>query len=121
MVGRDSQPKDGGYTMRKLVLTAAFGVALLVPATAGAAPSDKGQCRQDAKAVVIATLSPDEGTMGDAVSDGFYGNEPNEVNGQTVPSQSPGPFVTDPNTGEVSRGATWGDVQKNVIKPACSG
>jgi hypothetical protein len=106
--------------MRKLVLTAVLGTALLVPATAGAAPSAKGQCRQDVKAVVIATLSPDEGTMGDAVSDGFYGNEPNQVDGHTVPSQSPGPKVTLPD-GTVVNGSSWGDVQKGVIKPACNG
>jgi hypothetical protein len=105
--------------MRKSVLTAAFAAALALPAVAGAAPSDKGQCRQDAKAVVIATLSPDEGTMGDAVSDGFYGNEPNEVGGQTVPSQSPGPKVTLPD-GSVVQGPTWGDIQKTIIKPACN-
>ena len=107
--------------MRKLVLTAVLGTALVVPATAGAAPSSNGQCRQDAKAAVIAALSPDEGTMGDAISDGFYGNEPNQVDGHTVPSQSPGPKVTNPDTGEVTRGATWGDVQQNLIKPACNG
>jgi len=106
--------------MRKLVLTAVLGSALLVPATAAAAPSAKGQCRQDAKDATIALLSPDEGTMGDAVSDGFYGNEPNEVDGHTVPSQSPGPKVTLPD-GTVVNGSSWGDVQKNVIKPACNG
>jgi hypothetical protein len=111
-------PSKEGY-MRKLVIGAAVGVMFAVPATATAAPSAKGQCRQDAKDVIIATLSPVEGTMGDAVSDGFYGNEPNEVDGHTVPSQSPGPKVTLPD-GTVVRGSTWGDVQQNIIKPACN-
>jgi|SRR6476661_521158 len=62
-------------------------------------------------------------TVGDCISDGFYGNEPNMADGSTggpseqqpgtkrgnvLPSQSPGPFVTDPNTGEVSRGHSVG-------------
>jgi hypothetical protein len=62
-------------------------------------------------------------TVGDCISDGFYGNEPNMADGSlggpaeqqpgtkggnVLPSQSPGPFVTDPSTGEVSRGHSIG-------------
>jgi hypothetical protein len=62
-------------------------------------------------------------TVGDCVSDGFYGNEPNMADGSlggpaeqapgtqagnVLPSQSPGPFVTDPTTGEVTRGNSIG-------------
>jgi hypothetical protein len=62
-------------------------------------------------------------TVGDCISDGFYGNEPNMADGSlggpseqqpgtkggnVVPSQSPGPFVTNPNTGEVTRGHSVG-------------
>ena len=62
-------------------------------------------------------------TVGDCISDGFYGNEPNMADGSlggpaeqqpgtqagnVLPSQSPGPFVTDPTTGEVSRGHSIG-------------
>ena len=62
-------------------------------------------------------------TVGDCISDGFYGNEPNMADGSmggpseqepgsqagnVLPSQSPGPFVTDPSTGEVSRGNSIG-------------
>jgi hypothetical protein len=62
-------------------------------------------------------------TVGDCISDGFYGNEPNMADGSlggpaeqvpgtqagnVLPSQSPGPFVTDPTTGEVSRGNSIG-------------
>jgi hypothetical protein len=37
-------------------------------------------------------------TVGFCVSDILYGNEPNEdAEGNTVPSQSPGPFVNNPN------------------------
>ena len=62
-------------------------------------------------------------TVGDCISDGFYGNEPNMADGSTggpaeqspgtqagnvLPSQSPGPFVTNPATGEVTRGNSVG-------------
>ena len=62
-------------------------------------------------------------TVGDCISDGFYGNEPNMADGSAggpaeqqpgsqagnvLPSQSPGPFVTDPSTGQVSRGNSIG-------------
>jgi len=62
-------------------------------------------------------------TVGDCISDGIYGNEPNMADGSlggpaeqqpgtqagnVLPSQSPGPFVTDPTTGEVSRGHSIG-------------
>jgi hypothetical protein len=62
-------------------------------------------------------------TVGDCISDGFYGNEPNMADGSlggpaeqqpgtkagnVLPSQSPGPFVTDPTTGEVTRGNSIG-------------
>ena len=67
-------------------------------------------------------------TVGDCISDGFYGNEPNIVGpfapggpaeqppgskgGRVVPSQSPGPQVTDPVTGEVRPGDSVGDVHQ---------
>jgi hypothetical protein len=62
-------------------------------------------------------------TVGDCISDGFYGNEPNMADGSlggpseqqpgtkggnVLPSQSPGPQVTDPATGEVTRGHSVG-------------
>ena len=62
-------------------------------------------------------------TVGDCISDGFYGNEPNMADGSlggpseqqpgtkggnVLPSQSPGPFVTNPSTGEVTRGHSVG-------------
>src|SRR3954470_14616115 len=70
-------------------------------------------------AIVAAAASPalaERGqnglTVGDCISDGFYGNEPNMADGSlggpseqqpgtkggnVVPSQSPGPFVNNPN------------------------
>jgi hypothetical protein len=65
-------------------------------------------------------------TVGDCISDGFYGNEPNMANGapggpaeqapgtkdgNVVPSQSPGPKVTNPD-GSVRPGASVGDIHK---------
>lgn len=65
-------------------------------------------------------------TVGDCISDGFYGNEPNQANGapggpaeqahganagNVVPSQSPGPLKTLPD-GTVVRGNSVGDYQQ---------
>ena len=100
--------------MRKIVLILAsvallsFGVA--GPASAaGPGPTGPG------------------GTTGDCISDGFYGNEPNIVGpfapggpaeqepgskgGRVVASQSPGPFVTNPD-GSVRPGASVGDLMQ---------
>jgi hypothetical protein len=65
-------------------------------------------------------------TVGDCLSDGFYGNEPNIVGpfapggpaeqepgtqaGRVVPSQSPGPKVTTP--GGVVDGSSLGDIHQ---------
>ena len=122
--------------MRKLFSAGATCAALLaVPGVAVAAPSSHGACRQAVHQQLIASSS--EGTVGDAISDGFYGNEPNIVDpyvpdagpnelppgsvaGRVVPSQSPGPKKT-LGDGTVVQGSSWGDVQQNVIKPACNG
>jgi hypothetical protein len=90
-----------------------------------------------AAAAVAMALAPASGlaagngnngpTVGDCISDGFYGNEPNIVDpyspggpaeqepgskgGRVVPSQSPGPKVTNPD-GSVRPGASVGDVNK---------
>ncbi|MEO8548007.1 MAG: hypothetical protein ABI422_06535 [Sphingomicrobium sp.] len=65
-------------------------------------------------------------TVGDCISDGFYGNEPNMANGaaggpaeqapgtnagNVIPSQSPGPKVTNPD-GSVRNGASVGDINQ---------
>lgn len=66
-------------------------------------------------------------TVGDCISDGFFGNEPNIVGpfapggpseqepgtkaGRVVPSQSPGPKVTNPD-GSVRDGASVGDAMQ---------
>ena len=62
-------------------------------------------------------------TVGECISDGFYGNEPNMADGtaggpaeqepgtqagNVLSSQSPGPLVTNPVTGEVTRGNSVG-------------
>ena len=76
-----------------------------------------------ASPVVAAGNAQSGATVGDCISDGFYGNEPNMADGSAggpaeqapgtkagnvLPSQSPGPFVTDPVTGEVTRGNSIG-------------
>ncbi len=113
--------------MRKFLVSGAMGAVLFaVPATAGAAPSDNGACRQFVHDATVAAST--EGTRGDFVSDVFYGNEPNIVGpfapggpseqepgtkgGRVVPSQSPGPKVTTP--GGVVAGPTFGDFQQGV-------
>lgn len=71
---------------------------------------------------LLVTFS-EEGTVGDYVSDGFYGNEPNpeppNPGGETLSSPSPGPKVTLPD-GSVVDGPTWGSVQSGLIKDACN-
>jgi hypothetical protein len=76
-----------------------------------------------ASSPLFAAPQSDRFTVGDCISDGFYGNEPNMADGSpggpseqepgtqagnVLPSQSPGPFVTNPNTGEVTRGNSIG-------------
>jgi hypothetical protein len=68
-------------------------------------------------------------TVGDCISDGFYGNEPNTASGapggpaeqapgtqagNVLPSQSPGPFKTLPD-GSVVSGNSVGDYQQMGI------
>ena len=94
-------------TLKNALRTAAAALILGVPAATATAQS--------------------EGTVGDCISDGFYGNEPNLVDpfapggpeeqqpgsvaGRVVPSQSPGPFVTNPD-GTVREGASVGDIHQ---------
>jgi hypothetical protein len=53
-------------------------------------------------------------TVGDCISDGFYGNEPNVVDGHIVASQSPGPKKTLLD-GSVVQGNAVGDYQQMGI------
>lgn len=112
------------------VLAVAAPVAL-------AAPSDNGQCRQDANDLFVSLSS--EGTRGDFMSDVIFGNEPNIVSpfapggpneqepgtqaGRVVPSQSPGPFVNtgpnEPPRNDRTQGFGGGDLQA-AVKAACS-
>ena len=98
--------------MRKLLAT--IGIAgiglLLAPATGIAA----GNAHSGA-------------TVGDCISDGFYGNEPNMIEpfapggpaeqepgsqaGRVIPSQSPGPKKTEPD-GSVVPGSSVGDISQ---------
>jgi hypothetical protein len=96
--------------MRKTIYFAALAGAFIVSGAASAAGNNKS--------------GP---TVGDCISDGFYGNEPNIVGpfapggpaeqepgtkgGRVVASQSPGPKVTNPD-GSVRPGASVGDVNQ---------
>ncbi len=101
--------------------TLVVALALALPAVAQAAPNENGQCRQNANDLFVAASS--EGTRGDFMSDVIFGNEPNEVNGKTVPTQSPGPFVNtgpnEPPRNDRTFGFTGGDLQA-LVKAACN-
>lgn len=122
--------------MRAIMLAVAVvlvvGFTVLATQGTAAAPNSTGACRQAVHDALVASSA--EGTQGDAIADGFYGNEPNMVDGtaggpseqepgtqadNVAPSQSPGPKVTNPD-GSVRAGASWGDVQQTVIKPTCN-
>ena len=111
--------------------------ALLFAAPVSAAPSPQGACRQAVHDLLVASSA--EGTVGDAISDGVYGNEPNMLNtntnddlgpnqvapgtkaGNVAPSLSPGPKVNNPaDPDNPLPGPSWGDIQQTVIKPACN-
>ena len=105
--------------MKKVLVRAAAVAGALVIGTTGAAlaaPSEQGVCRQGAQDFVMATWGGPEGTRGDAISDGLYGNEPNVVDpyvqdigpeqlepgtkdGRIVGSASPGPALISGGTG----------------------
>lgn len=98
--------------LRPSVLGSVLAACCLMATVAVAAP-DTGACVQGKHADAIALWdSPNDtegGRLGDAISDGFFGNEPNLPNssddygpeevvpgsgaGSVVPSQSPGPKI----------------------------
>jgi hypothetical protein len=82
-------------------------------------------------ATLIATpATADRGAVGECIADGWYGNEPNMASGtlggpqeqapgtqagNVLPSQSPGPFVNNPNDPtNPTFGTTVGDVVSQV-------
>ena len=99
-----NQAQEATHTMRKLLLSTLAVAALAVPATATAAPAEV-ECRQAVLDFLVA--GSEEGTRGDYMSDGLFGNEPNIENpfaeggpaelepgtkaGRVVPSLTPGP------------------------------
>jgi hypothetical protein len=85
-------------------------------------------CLVLAPAAMAAGNNKNGPTVGDCISDGFYGNEPNTVNpevpgagpsevapgtkdGRVVPSQSPGPKKTEKD-GTVVPGSSVGDIHQ---------
>lgn len=127
----------------RFVFAAAVAAAIAIPGAlavpaAGAAPNANGACRQAVHDLLVASSS--EGTVGDAVSDGIYGNEPNVTNTNTnddlgpnqvdpgsgagfiEPSLSPGPKVNNPlDPDNPLPGPSMGDIQRTFIKPVCNG
>jgi len=94
----------------KLILAALAAATMITPAMAGG----------------NANSGP---TVGDCISDGLYGNEPNMANGalggpaeqapgskggNVVPSQSPGPFTNNPaDPDNPTRGRSVGDYHRD--------
>jgi len=106
---------------KTLATAAATAMFLSMAVPTFAAPNEQGQCRQDANDLFVYLSS--EGTRGDFMSDVIFGNEPNEENGQTVPSQSPGPFVNtgpnEPPRNDRTFGFTGGDLQA-LVRASCN-
>ena len=87
---------------RTVIRTAATALVVLAGSTglAGAAAADATSPRDN---------------VGYCISDGFYGNQPNEdAEGNVVPSQSPGPQRTLPD-GTVVTGNSVGDYQRGAV------
>ena len=119
--------------MHKLLAAMAVtGAALFaVPGVAAAAPGD-ADCRKAVIDIYLATVD-EEGTRGDAISDGFFGNEPNiepfapggpeqqepgTKGGTVVPTLRPGP-TTKTDDG-VAVGLTWGEFQRLIDAAFCN-
>jgi hypothetical protein len=100
--------------MKKFIVCAISAAALIVPATS-----------------VAAGHSQNGFTVGDCISDVVYGNEPNMADGtpggpseqepgtkggNVLPTQSPGPFVNNPNDPDnPTRGRSVGQFQQDGI------
>jgi hypothetical protein len=127
--------KECGMKLKKMLVATVAGALVFgaLTASAFAAPSEQGQCRQAANDAFVA--ASDEETRGDFQSDEIFGNEPNMADGSqggpseqepgsqagnVLPSQSPGPFVNNPNDPDnPTFGFTGGDLQAQV-KAACN-
>ena len=102
--------------MKKVIVCALSLGALIVPATSLAAGNSKPQTQL---------------TVGNCISDVVYGNEPNMADGSpggpaeqepgtkggnVLPTQSPGPFVNNPNDPDnPTRGRSVGQFQQDGI------
>jgi hypothetical protein len=126
-------------TKTMFVSVVAAGTLALGSGIGSAAPSDQGQCRQDAQDALQGASS--EETRGDFMSDVILGNEPNledpaapggpeeqepgTVAGRVVPTQSPGPFVNagenEPPRNDRGEPGAGGDEVAQAINAACNG
>ena len=87
--------------MRRTVIRAAAATFVVLMGSTGLA------------GVAAADATSPRDNVGYCISDGFYGNQPNEdAEGNVVPSQSPGPQVT--RDGTVVPGNSIGDYQRGA-------
>ena len=113
-----------------VILTA----SLAWSATINASP-DTGECVQDGHDLILLVLdSPNDtevGNLGDAIADGFFGNEPNLLNTNTnddlgpeevAPGSSAGEVVgsSSPGPGTIGGGfTTWGSLVGGSVPAGC--
>ena len=94
--------------MRRSVIRAAAATFVVLMGSTGLA------------GVAAADATSPRDNVGYCISDGFYGNQPNEdADGNVVPSQSPGPKRTLPD-GSVVVGNSIGDYQRGEAVPGQS-
>ena len=120
------------FRFASLLFVFAFVLLAVAPAYAG---PGTGTCVQTVKAFIDATLdSPfdTDSSHGDAISDGFFGNEPNLLNTNT--NDDLGPNEVDPGSsagfvvGSGSPGPhligggffTWGSLINGVVSDSCA-
>ena len=88
--------------MRRTVIRTAAAAIVVLMGTTGLA------------GVAAADATSPRANVGYCISDGFYGNQPNEdADGNVIPSQSPGPKRTAPD-GTVVEGNSIGDYQRGA-------
>jgi len=120
-----------------LAALSAFVWATVAAPTSALAGTATGACQQAGKAAAIAFFdSPNDtenGSLGDAIADGFFGNEPNLTNTDTNldlgpeevdPGSSAGSVVGSASPGPATIGGgfvTWGSVVAGATATNCAG
>jgi hypothetical protein len=121
--------------MKKILFLTILAALLLASTGVAYADPGTGDCVKTVKAIIDGTLDSPTDTdsnHGDAISDGFFGNEPNLLNTNT--NDDLGPNEVDPGSsagsvaGSSSPGpstigggfTTWGSVIHSVVKDNCA-